>query len=195
MIKSAEVGVLSDARIVSATEEINQIADDIQEALALTDKGPARAEPLVGTGTSTVARAAPLAMAMSELPETRVPVPKVAAEDLSSDAADGVQWRGEDDALAGRREKGAFVSELSALGYRAGEFRVTVRCVSPEGPDDSRQRYTVVVAQLRNGAPYRDKRFDGGHGADWVDKFAREAAIDFPRDMDPAAAPPRMGLH
>jgi hypothetical protein len=195
MISSAEVGALSDARIVSATEEINQISDDIQEALAHTDAGPAHAEPLAGVATSTNAEAASLGVAMSELPKTRVPVPKVVAVDLSSDAPDGVQWRGEDDALAGRREKGAFVSVLLALGYRAGEFRVTVRCVSPEGPDDSRQRYTVVVAQLRNGAPCRDKRFDGGHGADWVDKFARDAAIDFPRDTDPAAASARMDLH
>ena len=111
---------------------------------------------------------------------------KVIAIDVA-EAGDGVQWAGEYDALAGRREKGAFVSQLAALGYVPNEFRVTVRRVSSDGPGDSRQRYTVLVAQLRNGAPYRGKRYDGGHGADWIDQFAREAATDFPRNASPIA--------
>jgi hypothetical protein len=186
MVNSANVGDLSDKRIASATEEINQISDDIRDAKVgdASDRASVPAGPDIAL-PSTVAVAGALRPAPVASPEQ--PPSKFIALDVSAEAGDGVQWVGEYDALAGRREKGAFVSQLTALGYAPGEFRVTVRRVSPDGPGDSRQRYTVLVGQLRNGTPYRGKRYSGGHGADWIDQFAREAAVDFPRNVGPAA--------
>jgi len=67
----------------------------------------------------------------------------------------------------------AFFSQLVALGYISRQFRVTVRHVTSEG--DTRQRYTVLVAQLRDGVPYRGKRYVGGYGGEWVNGFSRDA--------------------
>ena len=103
--------------------------------------------------------------------------------DLSVQNGDGVQWAGEYDALAGGGEKAAFVSQLVTLGYIPNEFRVTVRRMRSEGRDDP--RYTVLVIQLREGALYRERRYFGGQGADWVNDFSRDAATDFPRNVDP----------
>ena len=104
---------------------------------------------------------------------------------LSATAGEGVQWRGEYNALA-FREIVAFVSQLAALGYSPREFRVTVRSV-PEGLEGTR-RCTVLVAQLRNGVPFRGQRYIGGRGADWIDEFSRDAATAFPRNMNPIPA-------
>jgi hypothetical protein len=117
----------------------------------------------------------------------RLHIAKVPAAALSADAGGGVHWAGHG-ALAGRREKTAFASQLAALGYSPPEFRVTVRRVPSEGPAGAWQRYTVLVAQLRDGVPYRNKRYVGGHGAEWVNEFSRDAAIDFPRNVDPILA-------
>jgi hypothetical protein len=76
----------------------------------------------------------------------------------------------------------AFFSQLVALGYIPHQFRVTVRHVTSEG--DTLQRYTVLVAQLRDGVPYRGKRYVGGHGAEWVNDFSRDALTNFPRNVD-----------
>ena len=93
-----------------------------------------------------------------------------------------MKWAGEHDALARRHEKDAFFSRLVALGYIPHQFRVTVRHVTSEG--DTRQRYTVLVAQLRDGVPYRGKRYVGGYGAEWVNDFSRDALTNFPRNVD-----------
>jgi hypothetical protein len=117
----------------------------------------------------------------------RLHISKVRAAALSADAGGGVHWTGHG-ALAGQREKTAFASQLAALGYSPTEFRVTVRRVPAEVPAGTWQRYTLLVAQLRDGVPCRDKRYVGGHGAEWVNEFSRDAAIDFPRNVDPILA-------
>jgi hypothetical protein len=109
---------------------------------------------------------------------------------LSAETDEGVQWRGEHNALTGRREKAAFVSQLATLGYSPHEFRVTVRLVPSGALDGKRQRYTVLVAQLRNGVPYRGKRYVGGQGADWVDAFSNSAAAAFPHGEKRGAPEP-----
>jgi hypothetical protein len=192
MANSENLGSLPDSRIASATEEINQISDDIRDAKAarssigahavLTALRPASTEVAL---PETVAASAALRRAHSRAPDAQLEVGQFTIEDLSADAGAGVQWQGEYDALAGRREKGAFVSQLTTLGYRPNEFRVTVRRVPSEGPADTRLRYTVLVSQLRNGLPVRDKRYAGGHGAEWVSEFSRDAPTDFPRNADP----------
>ena len=115
-------------------------------------------------------------------PDRPLQVEEVEAADLSASAGDGVKWAGEHDALARRHEKDAFFSRLVALGYIPHQFRVTVRHVTSEG--DTRQRYTVLVAQLRDGVPYRGKRYVGGDGAEWVNDFYRDALTNFPRNID-----------
>jgi hypothetical protein len=65
--------------------------------------------------------------------------------DLSTEADDTAQWAGEYDALAGRREKAAFISQLAMLGFDPGECRVTVRRVSSEGPADTRRNGVGAV--------------------------------------------------
>jgi len=109
-------------------------------------------------------------------------VEKVEAADLSASAGDGVKWAGEHNALARRHEKDAFSSQLVALGYIPHQFRVTVRDVTSEGA--TRQRYTVLVVQLRHGVPYRGKRYVGGDDAEWVSDFSRDALTRFPRNVD-----------
>jgi hypothetical protein len=196
MASSENVGSLPDARIASATEEINRISDDIRDAKAaassdLAVAAPAEIKPAATdlAPPVTVAVSAALKRKGSKARDKALEPGQFSAEDLSAAAGSGVQWAGEYDALAGRREKGAFVSQLAALGYSPHDFRVTVRRVPSEGPEDTRQRYAVLVAQLRNGLPYREKRYAGGHGAEWVSEFSRDAATDFPRSIDPGPAP------
>jgi len=195
MASSENVSSLPDARIASATEQINRISDDIRDAKAagsaLAVAAPAEIKPAATdlAPPLTVAVSATLKRKVSKAPDMALERGQFTAEDLSAAADSGVQWAGEYDALAGRREKGAFVSQLAALGYRPHDFRVTVRRVPSEGPEDTRQRYAVLVAQLRNGLPYREKRYSGGHGEEWVSEFSRDAAIDFPRSIDPGPAP------
>jgi hypothetical protein len=195
MANSENIGSLPDARIASATEEINRISDDIRDAKAAgssdhADAAPAEnkpADPELGPPI-TVAVSAALKRRISKAPDKPLQVGQFTAEDLSGDGGNGVQWAGEYDALAGRREKGAFASQLAMLGYSPHDFRVTVRRVPSDGPEDTRQRYTVLVAQLRGGLPVRDKRYVGGHGAEWVNDFSRDAATEFPRNIDPGPA-------
>ena len=183
---------LSDTRIASATKEINQISDDIREA---KDSGSSRdhvaatplrkpADPEVALPI-TVTVSAALSAANAKALDTPLQVDKRTPVNLSATAGEGVQWRGEYNALASR-EIVAFVSQLAALGYSPREFRVTVRSV-PEGLEGTR-RCTVLVAQLRNGVPFRGQRYIGGRGADWIDEFSRDAATAFPRNMNPIPA-------
>jgi hypothetical protein len=131
----------------------------------------------------TVGVSAALMSLNPKAPERQLHIVKVTAAS-SADASGGVHWAGHG-ALAGRQEKTAFASQLATLGYSPHEFRVTVRRVPAEAPQGAWQRYTLLVAQLRDGVPYRDKRYVGGHGAEWVNEFSRDAAIDFPRNVDP----------
>jgi hypothetical protein len=196
MANSENVGALANARIASATEEINQISDDIRDAKAAAASNPvnggalsapADAAPATSEATATGKDSPPILTKATDKP-AKNRVPTVAAINSPRDDA-GVQWAGEYDALAGRREKGAFASQLALLGYSAQEFRVTVRRIPPDGPADTRQRYTVLVMQLRDGMPIREKRYDGGHGSEWVNEFSRDAAVAFPRKVEPNSPP------
>jgi hypothetical protein len=91
-----------------------------------------------------------------------------------------VHWAGEAQALEALGEKKAFVARLLKLGYKPNEFRVTVRSIRREGPNDQRTRYNVFVDQLRNGMPYRGRPYLGGHPERWIEKFAANALADFP---------------
>jgi hypothetical protein len=195
MANSESVGSLPDSRIASATEEINRISDDIRDAKAARSSISTHAATTVRSSAgadvaipTTVAASAAPKRTGYQAADKRLDVGQSTNADLSSGAGSGVQWQGEYDALAGRREKGAFVSQLAMLGYSPRDFRVTVRRVPSEGPDDTRQRYTVLVAQLRNGLPFRDKRYAGGHGKEWVTDFSRDARTDFPLNVDPGPA-------
>src|SRR4030088_1556290 len=101
---------------------------------------------------------------------------------MSLGAAAGVKWRGDYDLLA-PGEMAAFVSQLTALGYNPKVFRVTVRRAAEAAKGVL--RYTVFVAQLWKRVPCRDKRYIGGHGANWVTEFSRSAVTDLPRSVDP----------
>ena len=90
-----------------------------------------------------------------------------------------VHWAGEVQALQALGEKNAFVARLLKLGYKPEEFRVTVRSLRREGPQDRRTRYNVFVDQLRDGDPYRGKSYMGGHPEKWIEQFARDAATHF----------------
>ncbi len=196
MATSENVSSLSEARITSASEEIDQISDDIRDAKGATSSNRAdAATPASKPADSqvvplpTVAGSAARRSAQPRAPQKPLQVAKVIAVDLSAQNGDGVQWAGDYDA----RVKAAFVSQLVTLGYIPNEFRVTVRRVPPEGRNDPRARYTVLVIQLRDGALYRERRYIGGQGADWVNDFSRDAATAFPRNIDPCvpkAAPP-----
>jgi len=178
-------------RIASATQEINQISDDIRDAKdsssshdhvdAATTLGKP-ADPEVALPIMVTA-GADLRAANSKAPDTPIQVDKGTLVNLSAEAGEGVQWRGDYNALAPQREIAAFVSQLAALGYSPREFRVTVRSV-PEGLEGTR-RCTVLVAQLWDGVPFRGKRYIGGRGGDWVDEFSRGAATDFPHNSNP----------
>jgi hypothetical protein len=184
---------LSGTRIASATKEINQISDDIRDAKGsgssrdhLDAATPLRkpADPEVALPITVNVGAAPRA-ANSKALDPPLQVDKGTPVNLSATAGEGVQWRGEYNALASR-EIVAFVSQLAALGYSPREFRATVRSV-PEGLEGTR-RCTVLVAQLRNGVPFRGQRYIGGRGADWIDEFSHDAATTFPRNMSPVPA-------
>ena len=56
MVNSPDVGELPDKRIVSATEEINQISDDIREAKEAGSSDHADAAPLASKPTDSVPR-------------------------------------------------------------------------------------------------------------------------------------------
>jgi hypothetical protein len=122
----------------------------------------------------TVGVSAALMFWNPKAPDTRLHIAQVTAA-LSVDAGGGVHWAGHG-ALAGRQERTAFASQLATLGYSPHEFRVTVRRVPSQRPHGAWQRYTLLVAQLRDGVPCRDKRYVGGHGAEWVNEFSRDAA-------------------
>jgi hypothetical protein len=131
----------------------------------------------------TVAVGAALMSWNPKAPDRRLHIVKVPAAALSADAGGGVHWAGHG-ALADRREKTAFASQLATLGYSPHEFRVTVCRVPSEGPERAWLRYTVLVAQFRDGVPFRDKRYVGGHGAEWVNEFSRDAATAFPPSFE-----------
>ena len=99
-----------------------------------------------------------------------------------------VHWAGEVQALEALGEKKAFVARLLKLGYKPNEFRVTVRTIRREGPNDQRTRYNVFVDQLRNGTPYRGKPYLGGHSERWIEKFAANARTDFPHPFPELSA-------
>jgi hypothetical protein len=105
--------------------------------------------------------------------------------DSSAKTDAGVIWSGEYNTPAGRREKAAFAAQLTALGYSHQEFRVTVERAPLGGVQNTAQRYTVLVVQLWAGVPYRGKRYIGGHGADWVSEFSRDAPACFPQRQPP----------
>jgi len=193
MATSENVSSLSEARITSASEEIDQISDDIRDAKGATSSNRADAATPASKPADSQVDQLPTIVAVSAGPTAKPKAPhkppqvaKVIAVDLSVQNGDGVQWAGEYDALAGGGEKAAFVSQLVTLGYIPNEFRVTVRRVPSEGRADPRGRYTVLVIQLRDGALYRERRYFGGQGADWVNDFSRDAATDFPRNVDPS---------
>ena len=123
----------------------------------------------------TVGVSAALTSWNPKAPDRRFHIVKVTAAASSADAVGGVHWAGHG-ALAGRQERTAFASQLATLGYSPHEFRVTVCRVPSQPPHSAWQRYTLLVAQLRQGVPYRDKRYVGGHGAEWVNEFSRDAA-------------------
>jgi hypothetical protein len=145
-------------------------------SLASPASKPANAEVAL---PMTVGVGAALMSWNPKAPDRRLHIVKVPAAPLSSDAGGGVHWAGHG-ALAGRREKTVFASQLAALGYSPHEFRVTVCRVPSERPERAWQRYTVLVAQFRDGMPFGDKRYVGGHGAEWVNEFSRDAATVFP---------------
>lgn len=120
-------------------------------------------------------------------PVRRLQIVKLSAAALAADAGGGVHWAGHR-ALAGRQEKTAFASQLATLGYSPHEFRVTVCRVPSPRPERAWLRYTVLVAQFRDGVPFRDKRYVGGHGAAWVNQFSRDAATAFPPQFEKQGA-------
>ena len=178
------VDLLSESRIASATEELNRILDDIREASTrvLTRDDAARRP---SNGNSQLGAQTTASSTTGRLPATAREtqgLPNEIALSRSSVAADGVQWDGEYDAL---EQKAAFTLRLAILGYKPHEFRVSVRCLTAEGPGDRRQKYTVLVAQLRNDAPICQKQYVADQGAEWVNEFTRDAASHFPRMCGP----------
>jgi hypothetical protein len=173
---------LSHARLASAIAEINQISDDIGKARGASARGSKSAALEVALPTPA-ASTATRSLNPDSHDDEPPPVDKITCLNVSAEA-DGVQWAGECAALA-EGEKAAFTLQLVILGYSPHEFRVTVRRVPPEGRDDTRENYTVLVIQLRHGGLYRERRYDGGHGAEWINEFSRDALTDFPRNADP----------
>src|ERR1700687_2880631 len=110
---------LSDTRIASATQEINQISDDIRDAKdgssshdhvdAATTLGKP-ADPEVAL--PTVNASADLRAANSKAPDTPIQVDKGTLMNLSAEAGEGVQWRGDYKALAPQREIAGVVSRF-----------------------------------------------------------------------------------
>jgi hypothetical protein len=162
---SGKVASLSDARLASATKEINQISADIVDANS--------SDPV---GTASVPSAAPVDGTAAGSPTAGV---------LLADAVARVDWSGEFNVFAGGSEKPAFAAQLLAFGHRPSDFRVFVRRLPPQVPGDTRLSYAVQVTQLDNGVSLRDAHYVGGNGADWVDQFAHCAAADFPSALKP----------
>ncbi|HEY2863011.1 MAG TPA: hypothetical protein VGK37_05255 [Casimicrobiaceae bacterium] len=74
-------------------------------------------------------------------------------------------------------EKQDFESELSRLGYRHEDFRVTVRRARLSGQVDQwTATYTVCVTDLRTS---RSNVYWGGPHMQWVAQFAADLAIGF----------------
>jgi hypothetical protein len=173
---------LSHARLASAIAEIDQISDDIGKARGALARASKSAALEVALATPA-ASAATRSLNPDSHDDEPLPVDKITCLNVSAEA-DGVQWAGECDVLA-EGEKAAFVLQLVMLGYSPHEFRVTVRRVPPEGRDDARANYTLLVIQLRHGGLYRERRYNRGHGAEWINEFSRGALSDFPRNADP----------
>jgi hypothetical protein len=173
---------LSHARLASAIAEINQISDDIGKARGASARASKSAALEVALPTPAGSTATGSLNPDSHDDEP-LPVDKITCLNVSAEA-DGVQWAGECDVLA-EGEKAAFVLQLVMLGYSPHEFRVTVRRVPPEGRDDAWENYTLLVIQLRHGGLYRERRYNSGHGAEWINEFSRVALSDFPRNADP----------
>jgi hypothetical protein len=163
---SGKVASLSDARLASATKEINQISADIVDANSSDPMGaasvPSAAAPVDGAATGTAT-----------------------AGVLLADAVARVDWSGEFNVFAGGSEKPAFAAQLLALGYCPSDFRVFVRRLPPQVSGDTRLSYAVQVTQLENGVSLHEAHYVGGDGADWVDQFAHCAAADFPFALNP----------
>ena len=172
---------LSHARLASAIAEINQISDDIGKARGASARASKSAALEVALPTLTGSTAT--RSLHPDSPDEPLPVDKITCLNVSAEA-DGVQWAGECDVLA-EGEKAAFALQLVILGYSPHEFRVRVRRVPPEGRDDIRENYTILVMQLRHGGLYRERRYNGGHGAEWISEFFRDALTGFPRNADP----------
>ena len=173
---------LSHARLASAIAEIDQISDDIGKARGASARASKSAALEVALATPA-ASAATRSLNPDSHDDEPLPVDKITCLNVSAEA-DGVQWAGECDVLA-EGEKAAFVLQLVMLGYSPHEFRVTVRRVPPEGRDDAGANYTLLVIQLRHGGLYRERRYNSGHGAEWINEFSRVALSDFPRNADP----------
>ena len=174
---------LSHARLASAIAEINQISDDIEVGKGRGASARASKSAALEVALPTLTGSTATRSLHPDSPDEPLPVDKITCLNVSAEA-DGVQWAGECDVLA-EGEKAAFVLQLVMLGYSPHEFRVTVRRVPPEGRDDTRENYTVLVIQLRHGGLYRERRYNGGHGAEWINEFSRVALSDFPRNADP----------
>lgn len=174
---------LSHARLASAIAEINQISDDIGNGKARDVSVRVSKSAALEAALPTLAASTATRSLNPDSPDEPRPVDKISCLNVSAEA-DGVQWAGECATLS-EGEKAAFALQLVILGYSPHEFRVTVRRVPPEGRDDTRENYTVLVIQLRHGGLYRERRYDGGHGAEWINEFARDALTDFPRNADP----------
>jgi hypothetical protein len=173
---------LSHARLASAIAEINQISDDIGKARGASARASKSAALEVALPIPA-ASAATRSLTPDSHDDEPLPVDKITCLNVSAEA-DGVQWAGECDVLA-EGEKAAFVLQLVMLGYSPHEFRVTVRRVPPEERDDARENYTLLVIQLRHGGLYRERRYNSGHGAEWINEFSRVALSNFPRNADP----------
>ncbi len=93
--------------------------------------------------------------------------------------AASIHWAGEFHLLRTLGEKDAFVIQLTRLGYKLNDFRVTVRRIIGDGR--KRIRYNVFVDELRDGRPHRGKAYLGGYGEKWIDQFAVRASVDFPQ--------------
>ena len=183
MAASGKIALLSDESIAAATEAMARISDDIRDAtIRLSAQDDAALHPSKPTKDLEVQPAASAIpkRAAANAPD-RPQRPKEIASSRSTVLADGVQLDEEYGPLA---VKAAFISQLVTLGYSPHEFRVTVRCFTSEGPGGRRKRYTVMVAQLLNDVPIREKQYVGGQDADWINKSSRDAVVDFPRKLD-----------
>ncbi len=135
LFKAARVR-LAAKRIAPATQEINQISDDLRDAkdsssshdrvdAATTLGKPANPEAALPIA---VTAGADLRAANSKAPDTPIQIDKGTLVNLPTEVGEDVQWRGDYNALAPQREIAAFVSQLAALGYSLGESEPAI-CV------------------------------------------------------------------